>query len=662
MKRKRARRVAEHRPANRRRRFAHDDLIAVDLFSGFGGLTRGIEAAGFTTIMAANHNAYKVEVHERNHPNAEHWIADLVDPDASDYHSAADLPPGDILVAGISCTNHTQANTKKAYKQGLTLFDLPEDEEYEERVTRSERDRATALCVLQYAARHRPRMILVECTTEFQSWGPARQDKPKIGDGSTYRWWLRELAKLDYQRKILFLNSQFFGVPQSRDRWFGVFWNKAIPAPDLEHRPLSWCGLCDEVLPAVWTWKTGIPPSGSVRYGKQYIYTCPRCRREVVPPMAPSIGALDLSNLGTRIGDRVKPLAPATMARADRCRQRFGEFPAILMPAKATHGIERTPWQPLATQTSQQETALPSTGERATVAVTGGVIAAHRHNGDGQHLGRPMDTVTTTPEKALLLAAVANFQGSPRGVSEALPTQGGSETLGLLTARVLPNRTNGTSRHWGEPMETLVGNAGSGGLSILSTGVVPLRKKGAPRGVDEPLPTQAGTETLSLLSAGVVPFRRNTVPTVATAEAMPTVTADQTPGLLTAAGIIKNNGSIEEADYRAHPVTAPLGAVVASASNQALLTSGWWATQTAEEWRRRINELPLEDCYFRMLGPHEVGRGCGFDVDFPDHQGSFTVWGSARDQVDGFGNAVSPQVGEWIGKRLRAALHGEVRA
>jgi DNA (cytosine-5)-methyltransferase 1 len=62
-------RTAEHRPATRRRRFRHDDLVAVDLFSGFGGLTRGIEMAGFTTIMAANHNEYKVKVHEANHPD-----------------------------------------------------------------------------------------------------------------------------------------------------------------------------------------------------------------------------------------------------------------------------------------------------------------------------------------------------------------------------------------------------------------------------------------------------------------------------------------------------------------------------------------------------------------------------------------------------------------
>lgn len=637
-------RAATHRPAIRRRRFRHDDLIAVDLFSGFGGLTWGIEVAGFTTIMAANHNAYKVEVHEANHPHAEHWIADLVDPEAADYHSARDLPAGDILVAGISCTSHSQANTQKAYEQGLTLFDI-EDAEYEARVTRSERDRATATCVLQYAQKHQPRMMLIECTTEFQSWGPAIPGRPKVGDGSTYRWWIRQLGNLNYRHKVLYLNSQFFGVSQSRDRWFGVFWDRSLPAPDLEHRPPSWCGRCHEVVPAVWSWKTGIPPTGSVRYGKQYNYRCPRCRNEVIPPMSPSVNALDLSNLGTRIGDRTKPLAPATMARAERCRQRFAEFPAVLMPAKAVHGTERHPWQPMATQTSQQETAILSTG-----ALAGQVFAAHRHNGDGKHITQPMDTVTSTHEKAVLLAAVNNFQGAPRGVGEPLPTQGGSETMGLLTAGVTANRENATSRSLGEPMATVVGNAGSGGIGLLS--------------------------------AGVVPFRRNTVPTVHT-EPMPTVTSDQIPGLLTAAGVIKNNGSIDEAVYRAHPVSDPLGTIVASASSQALLFSGWYkqngtgsaatsphplsdplGTLTARdttalltaEWRAALADVALEDCYFRMLGPHEVGRGCGFDVDFPGYQGSFVVWGSARDQVDGFGNAVSPAVGAWIGSRLRAVL------
>lgn len=56
----RAVKTAQHRPAVRRRRFKHDTLVAVDLFSGFGGLTQGIEAAGFDTICAANHSEYAI--------------------------------------------------------------------------------------------------------------------------------------------------------------------------------------------------------------------------------------------------------------------------------------------------------------------------------------------------------------------------------------------------------------------------------------------------------------------------------------------------------------------------------------------------------------------------------------------------------------------------
>ena len=542
-------RTATHRPAVRKRRFRHDDLVAVDLFSGFGGLTSGIKRAGFTTIMAANHNEYKVRVHEANHPEAEHWIADLVDPAAADYHSARDLPAADLLVAGVSCVNHSQANTVKAYEQGGTLFDL-EDPDYEARVTKSERDRATANCVLHYAQRHRPRLILIECTTELTSWGPAIPGRPKVGDGTTYRWWLGQFGLLNYRHKVLYLNSMFFGVPQSRNRLYIAFWDKSLPAPDLEHRPVSRCHHCDTDVEAVWTWKTGIPPTGSVSYGKQYEYRCPSCRRAVVPPMTPSLAALDMSDLGVRIGDKplktfkdkktgavtMGPLAPATMARAERCRQRFADFPAVLMPAKAVHGSERHVLQPMMTQTSQQEASILSTGP-----VTDPLWAQRAVSG------------LVTPQLAL---AVDNYQGGPRGAHE-------------------------------------------------------------------PLPTQVGSETLAVVSSGVMPFRKNTLAAMQS-EAMPTFTSDQIPGLLTAAQTV-DVGQLE--------------------------------AQLMAQWRHTLSGLPLEECYFRMIKAYEVGRGCGFDVDFNDYSGTFTVWGTARNQVDGFGNAVSPQVGEWIGARLRAVIH-----
>lgn len=145
---------------------------------------------------------------------------------------------------------------------------------------------------------------------------------------------------------------------------------------------------------------------------------------------------------------------------------------------------------------------------------------------------------------------------------------------------------------------------------------------------------------------------------------------------------------IAEAKYRAHPLSEPLGTVVGTAVTQAVMFSGWYkqngstGIETAPhpvsdpfvaltgrdttavlsvewaEYREAVSKIKLEDWWYKMLGPHEVGRGCGFDVSFPGYgyEGSFIVWGSARDQVDGYGNAVSPQVGEWIGSRLRAIL------
>ena len=169
--------------------------------------------------------------------------------------------------------------------------------------------------------------------------------------------------------------------------------------------------------------------------------------------------------------------------------------------------------------------------------------------------------------------------------------------------------------------------------------------QGAARGAGEPLPTQVGSETIALLSSGVIPYRKNTLPTLYS-EAMPTFTSEQIPAVLTAAGWYKQNGSTGT-ETAPHPLTDPLGTLT-SRDTTALLMAQWQAS---------LAELPLLDCFYRMMSAREIGRGCGFDVDFNEYRGTFAVWGSARDQVDGFGNAVSPQVGTWIGSRLRAVLH-----
>jgi DNA (cytosine-5)-methyltransferase 1 len=414
-----------------------DSVVALDMFSGAGGSSQGIEAAGIDVWYAANHWDYAVRLHEANHPGAEHFVADLVDTEATDYYHPEHLPRADLLWASPSCTNHSTANATRAYERNLSLFDI-HDETYEAEVTHSERSRATAVCVLQYARKHQPKVIVVENVVEFCQWGRQVGNSRK-GDGSTFRWWLGELHALGYETRVLFLNSMFLGVPQSRDRVYIACWQRGLRTPDLDFRPRGWCGPCDADVETRQTFKARtaawpLPEWG--KYGDQYTYTCPSCRREVKPYSTPAAAAIDWTDLGNRIGDKGRRLADSTMSRIKRGVDKYfnsGEWPAVLMPAKGVHGIERSTTQPMPTQTTQQEMMLLSAFQA--------VLAGHafEHPGSSGCRARPIDapmpTQHTTQSNGIVIAPPAfldNYQGAPRTPAEALPTQLGSETLGLV--------------------------------------------------------------------------------------------------------------------------------------------------------------------------------------------------------------------------------------
>ena len=48
-----------------------------DFFAGGGGSSWGATLAGARVVFAADHWDYAVRVHERNHPGAEHRLADV---------------------------------------------------------------------------------------------------------------------------------------------------------------------------------------------------------------------------------------------------------------------------------------------------------------------------------------------------------------------------------------------------------------------------------------------------------------------------------------------------------------------------------------------------------------------------------------------------------
>jgi site-specific DNA-cytosine methylase len=63
--------------------------------------------------------------------------------------------------------------------------------------------------------------------------------------------------------------------------------------------------------------------------------------------------------------------------------------------------------------------------------------------------------------------------------------------------------------------------------------------------------------------------------------------------------------------------------------------------------------LRVEDCYFRMLQPHEIGAAMAFPADY-------IVGGNKRDRVKQYGNAVTPPVMDWIVRQCAATLAPEL--
>ena len=83
-------------------------LTLTDLFAGFGGASSGaVQVEDIELVMAANHWPLAVEVHNSNHPDADHACVDL------HLEDPAYFPSTDLLWASPECTQWSQANGKK---------------------------------------------------------------------------------------------------------------------------------------------------------------------------------------------------------------------------------------------------------------------------------------------------------------------------------------------------------------------------------------------------------------------------------------------------------------------------------------------------------------------------------------------------------------------
>lgn len=133
-----------------------DQEIIVDLFAGGGGMSTAIEhALGRHADVSLNHNEEAVSMHMVNHPQTQHYIADVFE--VCPYEATAGRKVG-LLHLSPDCTHHSQAAGGQP---------------------RNGKIRALSWVGVRWAGQARPRVITLENVVQILKWGPlvAKRDK-----------------------------------------------------------------------------------------------------------------------------------------------------------------------------------------------------------------------------------------------------------------------------------------------------------------------------------------------------------------------------------------------------------------------------------------------------------------------------------------------------
>ena len=476
-------------------------------------------------------------------------------------------------------------------KQG-DLFDQDDDEPVPDEA--KQRSRFQMQTVPLFAAVHDYKAVIVENVTDILKW--SQLDR-----------WLAEMRTLGYLHRIVVLNSAFAHqlgapAPQLRDRVYFVFWKARYRTPDFNKwcRPMAWCPTCERVVRAMYVDKQP-GKRRAMRYNQQYTFRCPSytCRAAVVHPyVLPAAVAIDWTLSAQRIGDRVEPLKPKTLARIEAGLRRYAR-PITLEVAGNT--FERRPgvrtWPTDAPLTVQTATATKGLACPPLLVPSGGTW-----NDAPATVAEPMRTRTTRETEAVVVPPVLTPLLVPTVGRDGVNAQPVS----------LPARTQ-TGRH-----EAAL--------------VVPLRNNGVARPAGlYPAPTFAAAGTHHALV-----MRNNS------GGAEMSTPVDEPVRTLTTKG---HQSLIQWGDnHLVYPYDTgylrPLGLPL--------------PTQTTVQGDALLGRaVEVDDCTFRMLDVHEIKAGMAFAHRFE------MPFGAKRDKVRMLGNAVTPPAARDLIAAVVEAITGD---
>ena len=433
--------------------------IIVDNFAGGGGASTGIEiATGRAVAIAINHDPAAILMHKTNHPYTEHFQASVWDIDP-----VAVCRGRRVGLAWFSpdCKHFSKA-------KGAALVDR--------------KIRGLAWITLRWAAKVRPRVIILENVEEFQTWGPVRKGKPvKKLAGTTFRKFIRQLEELGYTVEYRELIAADYGAPTSRKRFYMIARcdGKPIMKPKPTHSK---------------TGADGLPKWRSAAEIIDWSLPCPSV-------FATKAEIMDRYGLKA-----VRPLAKNTMRRiirgVDKFTIRSGK-PFIVQQKfqNAAQNIEK----PLTTVTAvgAHELCKPLL---APVTVT------NTSNSVGGTVGAPVHTVTTAGNQMLVTPFLAECNHSGGGhiapVTDAHKTITAKHTGGIVAPALIQYHTEQTEHvrasGLGTPIHTV---DASNRYGLTCANLVEYYTGGRPLDVQDPMHTVTSHDREAVVAAHVVKFK-----------------------------------------------------------------------------------------------------------------------------------------------------------
>jgi len=400
-----------------------DELI-IDNFAGGGGTSTGLEQAfGRPVDIAINHNAEALAMHAANHPHTKHLCESVWDVDP--IKVTGNQPVG-LVWLSPDCKHFSKAKGGKPVEKKI---------------------RGLAWVTLRWAAKCKPRVIMLENVEEFKTWGPLLVDadgnaKPNpLMRGKTFDSFIRQLKGHGYDVDWREMRGCDHDTPTIRKRFFLVARRDGIP--------IQW--------PAP---THGAPDSLGVKAGKLLPYrTAAEC--------------IDWSNPCPSIFTRKKPLADATLRRIAKGIMRYvvdAANPFIIGQGGPIYSGKPVP-------ASQPFGTLTTENHRAVVLPTI-VPVTHQGSDRNESINEPFRTITGAHrgEKALATAFLSPYYSDKRP----------SDARGQL-----PD----------EPVKTITAENRHALVSAVLTGVGGRAGQSRPRGADEPLATITSKADGAVVSA-----------------------------------------------------------------------------------------------------------------------------------------------------------------